>query len=907
MDAAVVDATGLVAYLENRLGRYVTMPSFNDRLREYYLAADSWFAKRTNKSNIIYESFEEAKLSTARQLLQWRDQLKLAGWDFVSPDSGSRLGALAGIEQLKTVKGLPDRIYAVIEAIEVEGAHLNDVEIVLQVEQNLFRPVWQKLLTAVAKCGATVSTIEYAPSADNNLGKVRRRLLATDTETDKLELSHEDPSLRVLEFDTAYHHDQYIAESQLDAGHCVWVNPHTKETDSRMLVLGRPTVGSTLSSSSRITDMLPLALALYDEPLNIYKLTEWLTTPAHPLPGAFRYELARKIIKTGGFDNDECEEVIQKYIKGKYDKPTAATTAAKKTTADRRDNLDLYLPYYNGRNAGKKKTYNAGRTIEALGAWAQNPPEDGPNLTPAQRLQLNVLAESVNQLMALINANGQKFDLKLAAEWLGDVQPEVTMPHCRAEAGAIVAVNNPHDMATTAQRVLWSGLRAPEAQDFDCDFLLNCESTKIKFSPWARTNEGRYRHLTSIMPLLLATESLTLCYALSDGDEALIPHPLITRLRTLIADFDDSDRKTKTDGRIVHVKRPDLDELKQEPVDTVPAHKRLAQGEHCTAQDISVHLPERFSPTSIEKFTMYPFDYLFEKVLRYTQGGMAELPRMSQTKGKVAHAVIAELCSPASGQPDCDADEISQRFTTGYDNALSRALNRHGALLLLPEHKLDYDQLNEQLNKCIVKLIDIIRTNDLRVTGCETKEKKHITIKPQNSAAGVNLELEGDLDMKLIDSNQKPVVFDLKWSTEKKFQDLLTENRSMQLAIYAELLAPTHGVERTDVRTGYFVMPAGRLLTTDSFKGDKDHVVNVSPSGPVDVYRHTLNSLSYRIRQFKDGIVEQGEKMEIAGLKYDIDRQCNNDMLELEADSKKQTLKAANQYSKYTLFKGKVE
>ena len=95
MDVAIVDTTGLVCYAEEMLGLHCKDEAFNVRLCRYYKIVRRWLNE--HRDNVLHNSFELAHLSTARQMLLWRDELKMAQWDFRYEDETTRLGALSAI------------------------------------------------------------------------------------------------------------------------------------------------------------------------------------------------------------------------------------------------------------------------------------------------------------------------------------------------------------------------------------------------------------------------------------------------------------------------------------------------------------------------------------------------------------------------------------------------------------------------------------------------------------------------------------------------------------------------------------------------------------------------------------------------------------------------------------------
>lgn len=890
MDTAIVDLSGLVSFIEKRMGIYNETPSFNERLCHYYIAANSWF--KAHPENVVSKSFDLSHLSTARQLLGWRDELKLAGWDFEYEDTKTRLGALAGIESERVVAGFADRLHLLLDAIATRKHTFVDIEIIVPVELKVLRPSIKKLLQTMKENGARVSVMRYVEDTSNSLGKIRKRLL--DVADDKTEMNlTNDGSLRIMEFETTYHHDQYMAVSNVASNCDVWINPRSKETDNRLIAINQPTLGSSFTSRSRILEMLPLALSLYDNRLNIYKIVEWLTTPEHPLPKKFRHNLAQAIINTGGFTNETCLDIVKRYIDGEFEykngleEESTEKEIQKRETegrAKRNEKVATYIPYLNQ----DMSVVKAEVTLTRLAGWARQrihtlKEDDGRE---ALAIQLNALADGIDTLMMLFREQGITFDISLATEWVKDVPMDVQLPHCRAQVGAAYCVSNPSDIVAVASHILWSGMTYTDPQAFDCDFLLPGEVKALtsKAMIWSRQDESRYRYLLSIMPFLLASDKLELAYAVKNQGEVLIPHPIITRLKTLLKCFD------------IFVEHPNLSHLKTKPV--VRVDNRACKTEHKFHYAKAIQLPSMISPTRLETFTMNPFDYLFENILHYESFGLKALATIDVTKGNVAHATIAQLLSPQDGEDRCTAAEARFRFEHQFETAFIDSINNCGAILMLPENKLELEQMHRQLIDCISALIEIIDENKLSVLGCESEASKFVDIHGKGGNTS-DPDLHGRMDMTLIDEEGKQLVFDMKWTSSRHFyHKRIEENRSIQLAVYAELLATK---DDADVKTGYFIMPRGRLISSSAFIGrNVDHIKKKNHD---NIMEQLLNSFRYRCRQLMDGEVEEGEKYIMTELKYEQDRESMN-LLPLEKDYEDETRKAMNRFSNYSLFKG---
>lgn len=890
MDTAVFDTSGLIRFVEDECGIHNEDASFNERICHYYKAVRRWIEE--HPSNVLCASFNIARLSTTRQMLLWRDELKMAQWDFVYNEIDSRLGALAGIEKEYQVKGLPDRIIAVCKHLEETSSNMFEhVCIRIPVESPILRPIIKRLLSGLEKHGAKIELIPSADDSKNNISTLRE-ILSRDGSASTT-LNTDDKSFDVLKFETKSDLMEYMTICQPEFDTDLWIDANGKEIDNRLTALNRPTSGSVITSRSRVLNLLPLALSLYDEQLQINKLVEWFSTPIHPLPGRFRFQLAEQIARSGGYINKESLDVIQKYINGDYEYPhdkdkELSEAELNKVLARRKKNREenalLYIPYI---HADYRTAENAERTLTSLKNWARQRvvtlAENDDR--EALAIQLTSLANSIDILMLLFVESEEQFDLSLANEWMKYIPMEITLPHHPARVGCTFTIASPIDIVSPVGTTVWNDMESGDTSDFECDFLLPGERKSISENAkfWSIGDESRYRYECSIHPFRMTAKRLTIAYAVKDVMEPIVPHPLITRLKSQVDNFDEFEKTPSlVDKMCVKVQGVNNSSNKLE--------YKFKGGD-------KIRIPSNMSATSLESLTMYPFDFVFERILNYQSAGLSNLPDIQTTRGKVAHATIASLFEPRDGEEYTTASDIRKRFGTDYEDALAEAIKECGAILLLKENKLELNTLQYQLKRCIDNLIDILDVNNLRVEACERHYSKHISLSPENNPENED-DLHGFLDLKLLDGNNNHVVFDFKWSGSRSYhKSLLEKNRSSQLAVYAELIRE----EGKNTRTAYFIMPRGRLYSTHQFEGRNVEVVERQNFD--DIMQQLINSYRFRREQIMAGTLEEGELKPIEELSY-YKRRAELNLFALPGDWEDDTVKGANKFSNYTLFKG---
>lgn len=309
--------------------------------------------------------------------------------------------------------------------------------------------------------------------------------------------------------------------------------------------------------------------------------------------------------------------------------------------------------------------------------------------------------------------------------------------------------------------------------------------------------------------------------------------------------------------------------------------------------------PDHMSPTSIATLVEHPFDYLMERILNITADGKAQMADVKTTMGNVAHAVIEALFSPDEGKRYATPDEIALRMED-YNDEYTKVIEAKGAILQLAENRLKEKLLHEQLRVCLDTLLEILKDNDLKVTGCEQYVQADLNLglpdAPEKEENGRERDVLGFIDMTLEDAEGYPIVFDFKWTTwAKGYQDKLESNRSVQLEFYRFML----GLEtKKEIRrVAYFLMPEARLYSKEMFKGK--HCTQITPENRDNIVEELRQSVIYRKRQLENGLVETNGAYD--ELQYVKDTEAGR-LFPLKKDEET-GLKEENYFSQYGIFK----
>jgi hypothetical protein len=187
--------------------------------------------------------------------------------------------------------------------------------------------------------------------------------------------------------------------------------------------------------------------------------------------------------------------------------------------------------------------------------------------------------------------------------------------------------------------------------------------------------------------------------------------------------------------------------------------------------------------------------------------------------------------------------------------------------------------------------MDILEVNHLSVVECEAEKNQKLGFLDKE-----DIDIGGFIDCQLKDKEGNPVVFDFKWTSSKTYyQELLQENRSIQLAIYRELINKES--EKKVKKVAYFLMPEGQLYSTSQFEGKYCH--KIDPENTEDLLEKVKNSYAYRRKEIESGKIETTEATTTCEFDYVNDTE-NNNLVPLKIDIKKDGKGKGKELNRFT-------
>ena len=863
-DVQILETQGLLSQLALHAGIHQQVPSFQARLTSYHKALLEY--DKSNKSNIFHRSIKIDSMSVAKTLLRWRDNLSLCGWgEQVKLEECTRLNTLAEIDNYFLDEGYASLLKKF--ASQIHSMESGDVNV----------PQTYKDLIIEIPCALDLLPDYIKPLLKSlqNLGTI------IEENTDDTAVSPQ--SITEVHFSQQWKAESWLTQQQRDA-YDVWINTNNKRLDNWLHMSGNPVCGSEMKDTNpQITQMFLLAIQLFQRPLNVNTLLQYLFLPECPLDRILCKELARKIVREGGFCNEIVQECINSYIEKEF-KAEDDETPQESTKEQREENYIKYLPFDLRKEdstlslAEESDSVNVRaltKFLSSISSYASNRAVKITAVQPydARIAQLRNVAEMTDALLSQIDALVEgDLSFTMLSQWAQSLYEDGDFTLYHAQVNSRSVINQPSNMIDKAVKTIWCDFYGDVSTTLSTDFLSNHETEQLEKQGvllWDKQHESDFMHLMTARPICKTTGELTIVTCEQQGATKLPMHPLYLQLPFITK---------KEDGDSLY------DNLASKEIEAVDNHRETDNLEirfDAEKHPVSWRAVESYS--ALEKLLQNPFDYFMNYTLQYTDISKTDI-KLFLTYGNVAHEVVETLFTAEREGTPLEDFVLSQ-----YEQAYRRALVKKGALLLLPEHHLDRERLMYLLRGSVRKLATIIEENGLTVIHCEQKEEEDLGFKD-------GIILQGYIDMLLHDKAGNDVVFDLKWVAKKdKFKTVLEKNRALQLAIYKAMLT-NHENHSQSVRTAYFVMPYGKLFSTDSFYGENCEFI--TPKLQSDIMAQLRNGYAERVKEISEGVIETADNQPIHELTY---AQAGN-VYPLDAEGVREPKKAENLYSDYKCF-----
>lgn len=829
--------------LLQRLLFYAGVPYIPTRNEERIACYHTSMQDKVDESSPFYKSFQTDSAGMSRTILAWRDALVEVGWNAKTYAGDSiKLALIRDIEPDVMPKGEADYWYTLIQVASAGRILPENIKIEVTCAKNEIKPHIAHILDKQQELGVNIEyCTEKKSCAIGNLGKIQEAIISKSNE--KVVFDEKDCTFRYISFANEDDALRYVATEPIDES-AVYFCSKPKHFDNTLRLLGKPTIGSSMvAGSPQVVQLFMLGNGLFEYPLNIHRIIEWLNLPINPIDRGLRRALCNALTESGGINNSEWNKAKSDYITSSEDEKEQKKLAKQ---------TDIFLPIPESDiiDAASVKDFN-----DNLRKWATKllAMEEFP-YDDIVREQIASIESYCTSLIKMLDKAPEEFcflDLQL---WCKNIAQPCTYRQYDPEVNSHTTISSMGDLHDIADSIIWfpaedSGIVAYPFENFNDAELAEIESSGAM--PYKREHHTKMNQM-AMQRILFNTKALTIIEAEKCNGEKVARHPLVLQFNECIKGGLKSIAQYKTlteectivDHQVNNQsKNPILEELDKQ-VKLKERHERY--------EDVA---KQAESYSSLSKLIQHPFTYVCESCAKLDDHAMPSAQDLEKTLGNVAHLIIEKVFD---GRPIKEACEY---YKTEYETIFEESVNEKGLLLRLPEYAIDLRRLKNKMQDALEKLAEAIQKNDLTVDACEYDFKQANWMD-----AGDSVSLGSRADMLLSDKRGGKVIFDFKYSRSKSRKTEVEENRALQLEVYRYMAKQEFGKD-TNVRVAYVLLPDVTIITADEFD-DIESIQVKKDRTCVDVIAEAANSYRFRWEQLKSGKIERVEGRSVGTGEY---------------------------------------
>ena len=834
------------------------LPVSNEERIAYYHAC---MQGKVDTSSPFYESFKTDSAGMSRTILTWRDALVEVGWNAKSYAGKSiKLSLLRDIEPEDMPKGEADYWHLLIQLASASRILPENINIVVTCSKKEVKPHIAHILDKQQELGVSVEYYaEKVLCASGNLGKIQEAIISESK--DKIVLDDVDETFHYLTFTNEDDALRYVATEPIDKS-AVYFCSKPKRFDNTLRLLGKPTIGSSMASGSpQVVQLFMLGNGLFEYPLNIHRIIEWLNLPINPIDRGLRRALCNALTKSGGINNAKWKKAMSDYIASSEDEKEQKKFA-------KQTDIFLPIPQSDTLDAESVKAFN-----DNLHKWATAKlAMTYDDIVREQIVSIESYCSTLIKMLENVPAEFSFLDLQL---WCKNITQPSTYTQYNAEVCSHTSIASMGDLHDIAESVVWFPAEDSGVVVYPFEILNDAEYSEMEAvgaMPYSRAQHTLINQ-TAMQRLILNTRSLTVIEAEKCNGEKVARHPLVLQLnerikgglKSIAQHKSLSDDYTTTDRQVINQnENPILIEL-GENVKLKERHERYV--------DMA---KQAESYSSLSQLIQHPFTYVCEKCAKLDDQAMPSAQDLNRTLGNVAHLIIEKVF----GKP---IKEACNYYKTEYETIFEESVNEKGLLLRLPEYAIDLRRLKSKMQEALDKLAKVIIDNGLTVKSCEYNFEQ-----AKWTEAGGDVTLGSRADMLLEDDNGGNVIFDFKYSTSHKFyKELIENNHTLQLEFYRHMAKQEFG-KNTNVRVAYVLLPDVTILTADELiLPDNQDIIGIKTERKnVNVMNEAANSYRMRWAQLKAGKIERVEGCDAGTGEYG-EQEANKGLFPLSVYNKK--------------------
>ncbi len=812
--APVVGRFGMLGLVELYLG--LAGPSIS---RSQRVAAFLGCLRKADDGQRFYSaSLRTDEMGVASELLNWRDEWLLCGWDGTAPgDAPQRVADMAAVQSLcpeLLPAGEADRLQLVEAALARHPAPLVEVRLVDDFERfpARWRAVLERLpcridsgLNPSARIEhATLARLQHAAVASQASGRIEP---LSDVEDDGSVVVY-----RADSTDVALHW-LMLNRKEASVDQLLVCEQDGAALDDIFRANSEPVCGFDRGSEFRpALQALPLAFELLWSPADVHRVLEFLVHPYGPFKRRARRVLARAYAKQPGYGSDGWQ---------------AAKADIKAMEGG--DGLIAEVEFwFEGSRWSREEgapladvEARVDKVVAALRAFMAKPRDDlaavGGGIRQGQAF-LDALAELKAQ--GLERLTPRHVEQLLAQSTTAGSSNPYSEPEAGCRRSATVAAVSALE---PANEVVWwmpskPALPYPHKWSSSEIGALKARGAELRDMAVELTALAK----DWIRPLLAAQDRFTLVLPPASEEE----HPIWLLVRRLLPSLP------------VHHIEFEL---------AASAHTEVAVDGLLPALSRHMHIPtdmssvrERQSFTSLADLFDNPAVSVLKDAANLRGATLMAVEHERRLQGTLAHRLVENLFKTPAVL-SWSADQVRAWFDA-HGDALIEA---EGAPLLMLGFSIALHRFKGTVREATVALVA-----HLQAAGA-------VSVRPEVPYEGTlfGTPVVGKVDLLVELPGPRLAVLDLKWSGQSRYRDRLLTGTHLQLAIYAAMVEQNEG--RQPAELAFFIFDARALLATSNAVFP-NAVVCAPPAGATvpQLLTRAAATLRWRHEQLASGLLE---------------------------------------------------